>query len=162
MRAGLLSGSFDPITVGHIDLIKRAAPLFDKLHVVIFDNGEKKCLFSLEDRMKMIKAASDELNLSGCEIVCDVYGGLVADYVKEKGITSIIRGARNGADFDYECMISTVNKTLNPDAETIIFPPKPEYLHVSSTVVREMIKFDKNLDFYIPAPALEIIKKIKK
>ena len=162
MRCGLFSGSFDPITLGHTDLIGRASPLFDRLYVVIFVNSEKSCMFTAEERKAMVEASIRPLDTHGCEIICEVYDGLVADYVKEKSITAIVRGARNAQDFDYECMISTVNKTIYPGAETIILPSAPEYCHISSTVVREMLKYGRNLEMYIPKEAIEIIRRKNK
>ena len=154
MKKALITGSFDPVTLGHYDLIKRTASLFDTVYVVIFTNSEKKYLFAEKERLEILKAVCAEFQ----NVVCDIYDGLVAEYAKKKGIDVIVRGARNSADYDYEAMISVVNKNLCPGLDTVILPSDPKLSHISSTVVREMIKYRLDLAEYLPAAAIEFVK----
>lgn len=141
----LCTGSFDPITVGHYDYIRRTALMFDRVVVAVSANTEKKHMFDAESRVRFVKEAfADFPNVS---VVTDE--GWVADLAAQHGADLIIKGVRNGTDLDYEYTIACVNKAVN-GVETFFVPSAPEYSFVSSTMVRELIKHGKDYAPYIP------------
>ena len=153
MKTALITGSFDPVTVGHADIIKRAAEIFDSVTVALCHNSEKKYMFSLEEREKLLKLATsdlDNVNVAICR-------GLVADLAAEVGASVIVRGIRNPADSAYELDMATINRGLCSHPETVFLPSKPEYLHISSSYVRDMIKYSQPLDGIIPENAAEYL-----
>lgn len=156
MRTVILPGSFDPITVGHLDLAARAAALFDRVILCVMVNGEKHALFTMDQRLEMARAA-----LSGIPnaqaAVCD---GLLADFAREQGASALIKGARGEADFGWEFQLAQINRDLNPGLDTVILPARPEHLHISSTMVREMIRCHQKLEAYVPAGAVEVLRRI--
>lgn len=146
MRIAVFPGSFDPITIGHVDIIYKALPLFDKFIIAIGINTQKKSLFSLEQREEWIK----EVFKNEPKIIVDHFEGLTADYARKISAHYLVRGLRNGSDFDYEKTISQVNKVLNKDLETMFFISSPEVAHISSTVVREIISGGGDASSFIP------------
>ncbi len=149
----LVCGSFDPITLGHLDIIKRAASLFDSVDAVIFDNGEKKCLFSGEKRLEMLTRSCRSIKNVETHISSD----FLTDYCEENGISVIVRGIRDAKDADYETELSQIYRNLSPNIETVILSAKAEYRHISSTFVKELIKYKKNLEGSVPSEAIELI-----
>ena len=136
MKIGVFPGSFDPITAGHVDLVQRALPLFDKIIVAIGVNSQKNTLFSLEQRINWIKEVfADEPKVS-----VDTFEKLTADYCKRSNAQWILRGLRNASDFDYEKTISQLNYIIGDGVETMFLISQPQFGHVSSTIVREIIK----------------------
>ncbi|MBR5314277.1 MAG: pantetheine-phosphate adenylyltransferase [Clostridia bacterium] len=157
-RRVLIPGSFDPITIGHYDVIKRAAEMFDEVYVVMFQNTNKigKGIFSGDECLEMLKKATCAL-----ENVCvDITDKLVVDYAKEKGVDYIVKGIRDTIDFEYEYDLYVINRSIG-DYDTVFIPAKPEYKHISSTFVRDMIKYGREIDSYVPDGVAEIIKRIK-
>ena len=143
----MITGSFDPVTSGHLDLIKRSAKMFDEVWVVIVTNTEKKSgLFTPDERLSLMEAA-----VSGIPNVRTmVYGGLTSDAAAQIGASVIIRGARNATDYDYEYTLSLIMKRFAPDIETIILPTSPEYAAISSTYVRDLLKYGCDLGDAVP------------
>ena len=145
MKRAVIPGSYDPITNGHVDLIMRAASLFDEVIVAIFDHPDKKSFFSLEEHIGFIDEACRKYG----NVKTDSFGGLLIDYVKEKDIDVIARGVRNVRDFDYEYELAQIYaKTGN--AEMLLLPSRGENAHVSSSMVRELIKYDRDPSDFIP------------
>lgn len=135
MKIAVFPGSFDPITVGHVNLVERALPLFDKIVVAVGINSSKKYLFSLEQRIEWLK-----LVFRGQEKVeVDHFQHLTAHYCQKIGARYLLRGLRNASDFDYEKTISQVNHIVGEGIETVFLISQPEYSHISSTIVREVI-----------------------
>ena len=147
MKIAVFPGSFDPITVGHVDLVRRALPLFDKIIIAIGVNSQKKYLFSLEQRKNWLKDVFNDLGA----VEIDVYESLTAKYCEEKNARFILRGLRNAADFDYEKTIAHLNKAMLPEVETILILSKPELSSISSTIVREIIRGKGNVEKFVPA-----------
>ena len=147
MKIAVFPGSFDPITVGHVDLVRRALPLFDKIIIAIGVNSQKKYLFSLEQRKNWLK---DVFNVLGA-VEIDVYESLTAKYCEEKNARFILRGLRNAADFDYEKTISQLNHIIGNGVETIFLNSQPQYSHISSTIVREIILGKGDASPFLPA-----------
>ncbi|NUN99016.1 MAG: pantetheine-phosphate adenylyltransferase [Saprospiraceae bacterium] len=140
-------GSFDPITTGHADLVRRALPLFDQIIVAIGVNSQKQTLFSLEQRMTWIKDVfADEP-----KVRVDWFENLTAHYCKRIGARYLLRGLRNASDFDYEKTISQLNHIVGGGLETIFLISDPAYSHISSTIVREIIKGGGDASPFLPA-----------
>lgn len=149
MTTAIITGSFDPITSGHIDLILRAAKMFEKVYVVIVFNTEKAGgAFSPEDRLTLAKSAIDALHVSNVEAV--LHSGLTSDIARELGATVIVRGARNATDFDYEYNLSLIMKRFDPTLETVILPASPKLSMISSTYVRDLLKYGCELGDAVP------------
>jgi len=146
MNIAVFPGSFDPITLGHMEIVKRALPVFDKIIISIGINNSKKTLFSLEQR----KAWVDEVFQKEDKVVTDAFSGLTVEYCKSVGAKYILRGLRNAADFDYEKTISQLNHVLGEDIETIFLISRPKYSHISSTIVKEIIKVKGDASAFLP------------
>lgn len=157
MRA-LVCGSFDPVTLGHMDIIARAARLFGQVTVGVFKNSEKKYLFSAEERAAMIKEACDARGLSGIEVV--VNDGMVARYMRDEHIDVAVKGVRGAQDVEYEMMLERANKLVFGELETVFLPASPDLSHISSTVVREFIKYGESVDALVPSSVLKRIKQL--
>lgn len=146
MRTAVFPGSFDPITKGHEELVKRAIPLFDKIIVAIGTNSQKKYLFSLEQRKKWI----EQVFADDPTVHVDVYEGLTAHYCQKVGANYMLRGLRNASDFDYEKTISQLNNIVGGGLETVFLISEPQYSHFSSTIVREIIKGKGDASPFLP------------
>ena len=145
-KIAVFTGSFDPITKGHAEIIKRSLPLFDKVIVAIGVNANKKYLFPLEDRMKWIRQTfkSEE------SIVVDHYEGLTVNYCRKVNASHIIRGVRNAEVFQFESSISQMNKELAPEVDTVFFVTSPELSAYSSTIVRDIFRNGGDVTKFIP------------
>ena len=156
MRIAVCPGSFDPITIGHLDLIERAAALFDAVIVCVAINGEKRTMFTPQERLEMASAAVAHLP----NVHAELSEGLLADFAREKGACALVKGARNGMDFDWEYQLAQINRDLEPALDTVLLPARPCQAHISSTMVRDMIRYHRKLDDYLPAGTAAVLKKI--
>jgi pantetheine-phosphate adenylyltransferase len=147
MKICVFPGSFDPITAGHVDLVRRALPLFDKIIVAIGINTQKSSLFSLEQREAWIKSVFE----NEPRVTVDSFEKLTADYCKHIGAAWILRGLRNASDFDYEKTISQLNFIVGNGVETLFLISQPQFSHISSTIVREIIKGDGDASPFLPS-----------
>ena len=155
MRTAICSGSFDPITLGHLDVIRRAAACFDKIWVCVSPNAEKKNqLFTPEQKLRLVQAAV--ANLPNVE--AELYPGLLADYAVDHGANVIVRGVRNVTDFDAEYQMALINRGIHPQQETMLLPASAEYQHFSSSMVREMIRYHQPLEKYLPASIIPLVR----
>lgn len=145
-KIAIFPGSFDPITKGHVDIVKRALPLFDQLIIAIGVNTQKKYLFSLNQRMEWLKKVFKDQP----KVLVDTYEGLTVHYCIEKKANYIIRGIRSAGDFDYEKTIAHLNLTMAPGLETLLILSKPELSAVSSTIVREIIIGNGDSTKFVP------------
>ncbi len=145
-KIAVFPGSFDPITTGHVDLVRRALPLFDEIIVAIGVNSQKKTLFSLEQRLQWLDAVfADEP-----KVRTDYFTGLTAYFCEKAGSKYLLRGLRNASDFDYEKTISQLNHIVGHGIETVFLISQPEYSHISSTIVREIIRGGGDAASFIP------------
>ena len=159
MLKSFYAGSFDPITNGHIDIIKRASKISDKLFIGILENPNKKYLFSIEERINLINKVL--VDLKNIEVVS--FNGLLVDIAKSLDITLLIRGIRNVTDFDCELQRSLINKNLDKNIETIFLPACSNHLSTSSTAVKEIAIFGGNIDGMVPELVKQaIFKKYEK
>ena len=155
MRTAICSGSFDPITLGHLDIIQRAAACFDRVCVCVSPNAEKRNqMFTPEQKLLLVRTAVADLP----NVEAELYSGLLADYARQKGAGILVKGVRNTTDFDLEYQQAAINRGICPELETLLLPASPAYQHFSSTMVREMIRYGQPLEKYVPAPVAEELK----
>jgi pantetheine-phosphate adenylyltransferase len=150
MNVALFPGSFDPVTKAHVDIIKRSIGLFDKLYIGIGDNSSKKGLLSIEKREKMLRAVFE----TEPRIHVIAYEGLTVEFCRSIGAQYMIRGIRTVSDFEYEKAIAQMNHSLAPDIESIFIVSKPGYSSISSTIVREILRYNGDVSQFIPKEAL--------
>ena len=155
MIKAIYPGTFDPITVGHLDVIKRAAKIYDKLIVAVMDNKSKTCTFNKDERIKMIKKCVK--NINNIEVVQG--DGLTIDLAKQNKCKVIVRGIRAVSDYESELALATANMDLDSSIETVFFVAKPELSFLSSSIAKEIASFGGNIDNYIPS---QIIKEVSK
>ena len=156
MKIAVFPGSFDPITIGHVNLILRACPLFDKIIISIGMNTSKNKLFPLEQRIEWINNVfKDESKIEVRE-----FHGLTVEFCKKVGAKYIIRGLRNASDFDYEKTIAQLNHELNKEIETVFLISRPKYSHISSTIVREIIRVKGDASSLVPEQ-VDLTKALK-
>ena len=150
MKTVLYPGSFDPVTNGHIDVIRRASVLFDRVVVAVARNSEKNALFSTAERIELIRKACPDLE----NLEVTTFEGLMVDSLKKFQATAVIRGLRAVADFEYEFQMALMNRELNPDCETLFMMPSPEYSFVSSRLIKEIARCNGSIDKFVP-PCVE-------
>ncbi len=155
MRIAVCPGSFDPVTLGHMDIINRASTLFDKVIVLVSVNASKKYSFTAEERVELLKKVTG--NLSNVTVESD--SGLLADYLKKKNATAIVKGLRAVTDFEYEFQMALTNKKLYPEAETVFLITKSENMYLSSSIVKEIASYGGDIKDFVPEPILDIIKE---
>lgn len=154
----MLPGTFDPPTNGHLNLIERSAQLFDSLDVVVADNLSKKCLFSAEERMDMLRSMLAPY--PNVKVVS--WNGLVVDYAKKQDIRVMVRGVRALVDFGYEFELAMTNKQLNPDLEVLFMPTDPHYFVLRSSAIKEMAAFGADISKMVPKEVAEKLRnKVK-
>ena len=157
MRTAVCSGSFDPITLGPLDVIRRTAACFDKVWVCVSPNAEKKNqMFTPEQKLRLVQKAVEDLP----NVEAELGPGLLADYAVSHGATVIVRGARNASDFDVEYQLALINRTIYPDLDTMILPASAEYQHFSSSMAREMIRYRQPLEKYLPEAIIPLVREM--
>lgn len=146
MKTAIYPGSFDPITLGHLNIIRRAALIFDKVVVCVMKNSEKNPMFSIEERMELVRKVTERLG--NVEVATtDV---LLAEYAKQHEGAVIVKGLRAVSDFDYEFQIALINKKMNPDLDTVFLTASEKYTFLSSTAVKEMARYGADLSEFVP------------
>lgn len=152
MKIAICPGSFDPVTLGHLDIIERATELFDKVIVLVMSNSAKHSAFTVEERMELLKKCTDHT-----KVEIDTYNGLLVDYAKNKGAVAIVKGLRAVSDFDYEFQQALINKSLYPRIETVFLTAKGENMFLSSSMVKEVCRLDGDISPFVPS---EIVNDI--
>ena len=156
MRVAVCPGSFDPITLGHLDIIRRAAALFDRVLVCVMTNGEKdRGMFPPQRRLELVQMSVADLP----HVEAELWPGLLADYARQRGAGFLVKGVRCGTDFDNEYQMAWINQSLSPDLETVLLPARPEFIYFSSTMARAMIRYGQDLTRYLPSAVAEEIGK---
>lgn len=147
MKKAIFCGTFDPVTLGHVDVIKRASQLFDSLVVFVTPNTDKNTMFSNETRCKWLEEACKDLK----NVSCEIQDGLTVDAASKVGAKFLVRGIRNGVDFQYEQNMDYMNQKIDKELDTICFFTKPEYMYCSSSNVKEMMKYDLDFSSFVPS-----------
>lgn len=153
MKKAIYPGSFDPLTLGHMDIIERSAKIVDELVVGVLNNSAKNSLFSLEERVSMIKEMTEHLP----NVTVASFDGLLVDYMKEIDATIIIRGLRAVTDFEYELQIAQTNHVENPDVETIFLTTSLQYSYLSSTIVKEFASYGGDISKFVSGQFIDRI-----
>ena len=153
MKRAIYPGSFDPLTLGHLDMIKRSAKIVDELVIGVLNNSAKNSLFSLDERVSMIK----EMTESMPNVTVASFDGLLVDYMKEINATIIVRGLRAVTDFEYELQIAQTNHVENPEVETIFLTTSLQYSYLSSTIVKEFASYGGDISKFVPARFIDRI-----
>ena len=156
-KIAVCPGSFDPITNGHIDIIQRGAKVFDELHVVVLNNSSKNPLFSVEERMELIRKVTSHIP----NVKVDSFQGLLVDYAISIKADAIIRGLRAVSDFEYEMQMSQMNSALAPEINTIFLITKPEYNFISSSTVKEIVMMGGDISKFVPVEVKDYLEKNK-
>lgn len=150
-------GSFDPLTYGHLDLIKRAAQIFEQVIIVVGDNPQKKPVFPLEKRIELVKVAIKDFP----NVCVDKFSGLIIDYVKNKKIKIVIRGLRAISDFEYEFQMALTNRKMDPEIETIFMMPDESYSYLSSKLIKEIASLGGDVSQFVPPFVERELKKVE-
>ena len=153
MVTAVYPGSFDPLTLGHLDIIERSARIVDELVVGVLNNSAKNSLFSLDERVSMIKEMTDSMP----NVTVTSFNGLLVDYMREIDATIIVRGLRAVTDFEYELQIAQTNHVENPEVETIFLTTSLQYSYLSSTIVKEFASYGGDLSKFVPARFIDRI-----
>lgn len=161
MKLAICPGSFDPVTLGHLDIITRASKLFDRVIVVVMSNSAKSPLFTQVERMELLQKTISAAGLDNVTVDC--YDGLLADYAKLRNATAIVKGLRAVSDFEYEFQMALTNRKLNPVAETVFLTTAAENLYLSSSLVKQIGRLDGDITDFVPACILaDITEKFRK
>ena len=155
MKLAIYPGSFDPVTNGHIDVIKRATKLFDRVIVAVIRNPEKKPQFGLNERVEMLKLSAQGLR----NVVIDSFEGLLVDYARKKRARTIVRGLRAVSDFDYEFQMALTNRKMAPEIETLFMMTDYKYSYLSSSFVKQIAKLGGNISGLVPKAVRDKLKK---
>jgi len=154
MKIAIYPGSFDPVTSGHLNIIRRAANIFDKLIVCVMVNAGKRPMFSQEERVELIRRVTGDL--SNVEVDCSAE--LLAEYAKRKGSCVIVKGLRAGSDFENEFQMALINHKINPDLDTMFLTSEHQYMYLSSSTVKELGGYDVDLSDFLPEPIIPVFK----
>ncbi|MFS0552980.1 pantetheine-phosphate adenylyltransferase [Brevibacillus sp. 179-C9.3 HS] len=155
MAIAVCSGSFDPVTYGHLDIIARGANVFDKVIVAVLINSKKNSLFSVEERVELLRQVTADMK----NVEVDSFDGLLIDYMNKKGAQVIVRGLRAVSDFEYEMQVASINKKLDENIETFFMMTNNQYSYLSSSIVKEVAKYKASVADLVPPIVEEALKR---
>ncbi|MBQ7769320.1 MAG: pantetheine-phosphate adenylyltransferase [Oscillospiraceae bacterium] len=155
MKVAIYPGSFDPITSGHLNIIRRAANIFDKLIVCVMVNGTKSPLFSQEERVQMIRDVVSDIPNVEVDSSCE----LLAEYARQKGSCVVVKGLRAGSDFENEFSMAIINHKINPNLDTMFLTAEHQYMYLSSSTVKELANYDVDLSEFLPEQIIPVFKQ---
>jgi pantetheine-phosphate adenylyltransferase len=150
MRRAIFPGSFDPLTNGHLDIIRRSAPLFDEMIVAVLNNPDKSAMFTVEERCEMIREVMPDVKTGKCKMLIESFSGLTAEFARRKEATAIVRGIRAVSDYEYELRMALMNRRLEPEIETVFLMAGEEYSYVSSSLMKQVFQLGGRVDGLIP------------
>ena len=158
MKCAVYPGSFDPVTLGHMDIIKRASSLFDRLIIAVLNNRAKTPLFSVEERVKMLEEVTKDLP----NVEVKSFGGMTVDFARECGANALVRGLRAITDFEYELQIGQLNRVMDPDIDTVFLTTNLKYAYLSSSSVKEVAAYGGDISHFVtPYVENEVHNKLK-
>jgi len=157
MKIAIYPGSFDPVTKGHLDILKNASEIFDKVIIAVAHNGEKKGFLTIDQRVRLIKESIRDFT----NVEVDAFKGLTIDYAKKRGAEVLIRGLRAVSDFEYEMQLSQTNSALCDDIKTVFLTTKPEYNFISSSTIKEILNNNGDISKFVPTPVFQFLAKGK-
>jgi len=160
MRRAIFPGTFDPLTNGHLDIIRRSSPLFDEIIIAVLNNPEKSPLFSVNERCEMIRDILPGNEADGCTLLVDSFSGLTADFARDRDAAAIIRGIRAIGDYEYELRMALMNRRLQPSIETVFLTAAEEYSFVSSTLMKQVFELGGRVDGLVPEPIIAKMRKM--
>jgi pantetheine-phosphate adenylyltransferase len=149
-RRAIFPGSFDPLTNGPLDIIKRSLPLFDEIVIAVLNNPDKNPMFSVEERCEMINEVLIKIKSKNCELIVDSFSGLTADFARKSGANAIVRGIRAVADYEYELRMALMNRRLEPEIETVFLVAAEEFSYVSSSLMKQVFTLGGRVEGLIP------------
>ena len=155
MKIAIYPGSFDPVTSGHLNIIRRAANIFDKLIVCVMVNSAKSPMFSLQERLSMVRSVVGDIP----NVEVDASDELLAEYARKKGSCVIVKGLRAGSDFENEFQMAMINHKINPNLDTMFLTAEHQYMYLSSSTVKELGSYDVNLSDFLPETIISIFKQ---
>ncbi len=159
MTTAICPGSFDPVTLGHVDIIKRASKMFDRVIVAVLVNTEKTPSFSIEERMELLKKATEEIE----NVEISGFDGLLVDYAAQNNATAIVKGLRAVSDFEYEFQMALTNNKLDPNIETVFLTTSAENMYLSSSIVKQVARFGGDISPFVPECVHDkILERLKK
>ena len=158
MRIGVCPGSFDPVTLGHLDIIERGSRIVDRLVVGVLENSSKSPMFTVEERIALLKKATEDL--PNLEVL--PFSGLLVDFLKEQNAAIVIRGLRAVTDFEYELQLAQANRSLLPQMETVFLTTNVSYSYISSTIVKDVLRHNGNVEHFVPASILDMIYQFRR
>ena len=151
MKRAVFPGSFDPLTMGHLDIIERSVDLFDEIIIAVLNNPDKKPMFSPKERCEMIENVLVDFNNKGCKLVVESFQGLLVDYVRKRKGTAIVRGIRAVSDYEYELRMALMNRRLEPEIETVFLMAAEEYSYVSSHLLKQVFTLGGRVEGLVPS-----------
>jgi len=161
MKIAICPGSFDPVTHGHLDIVRRASKLFDRVIVVVMSNMAKSPLFTQVERMNLLQRAINDEGIDG--VMVDCYDGLLADYAAQRQADAIVKGLRAMSDFEYEFQMALTNRKLNPQVETVFLTTTADHMYLSSSLVKQVARLGGDISDFVPACILpDITEKLRK
>jgi pantetheine-phosphate adenylyltransferase len=158
VRIGVCPGSFDPVTLGHLDIIERGSRIVDRLVVGVLENSAKSPMFTVEERIALLKKATEDL--PNVEVL--PFSGLLVDFLKEQSAAIVIRGLRAVTDFEYELQLAQANRSLLPQMETVFLTTNVSYSYISSTIVKDVLRHNGNVEHFVPASILDMIYQFRR
>lgn len=153
MKKCIIPGTFDPITKGHANIIKRASNLFDEVIVAVAESAGKKPMFSLKKRCQLVEVSCEKFG----NVAVETFNGLIVDFAKEHGVKYLVKGLRTSTDFEYESLMATQNHKLDSNIETLFLMTIPKYTYLTSTFVRELMSFGGDISPYLPNEAFKLL-----
>ena len=150
MRRAIFPGSFDPLTNGHLDIIKRSLPLFDEIIIAVLNNPDKNPLFSVAERCAIINEILPQIKNGKCDLIVDSFQGLTADFARRKNASAIVRGIRAVSDYEYELRMALMNRRLEPEIETVFLMAAEEYSYVSSNLMKQVFMLGGRVEGLVP------------